>query len=186
MKKQIITIAGAPGAGKSSTAKLVAQELGYRHFSSGDLFRQIAKERGLTIEQINEAAEIDSSVDHDVDEHLRALGKEENIVIDSRLAYHWIPDSYKVYLDLDMQSAVERTFEQIKSEGRESQSADSIETLLAATQSRKEMERNRYQNLYHIDLADLSPFDLVVDTKAHDLKGVVQIITEKYRQFLEN
>lgn len=186
MKKQIITIAGAPGAGKSSTAKLVAEELGYRHFSSGDLFRQIAKERGLTIEQINEAAETDSSVDHDVDEHLRSLGNEEKIVIDSRLAYHWIPDSYKVYLALDMQDAVRRTFEQIKSEGRESQSADSLETLLAATQSRKEMERSRYQSLYNIDLADLTPFDLIVNTAEHDLKGVAQIILDKYHQFLES
>src|SRR2546422_795855 len=32
-KKHIITIAGRPGSGKSTTSKTIAEELGYEHFS---------------------------------------------------------------------------------------------------------------------------------------------------------
>lgn len=184
MKKEIITIAGALGGGKSSTAKLVATELGYRHFSSGDLFRQVAQERGVTIEQINKTAELEVSIDHDVDERLRRLGEEEKLVIDSRLAYHWIPDSFKVYLNLDIQIAAERIFKQIKAEGRQSQHAESVQELIEQTASRKEDERRRYEHLYQLDVTDLTPFDLVLNTAEHDLNAVVQIVLEKYQGFL--
>ncbi len=76
MKKKIITIAGLPGSGKSSTAKGVAVALGYEHFSSGDLFRKIAAERGLTIEEINLVAEKQKEIDHQVDERLVEIGKD--------------------------------------------------------------------------------------------------------------
>lgn len=186
MKKEIVTIAGALGGGKSSTAKLVASELGYRHFSSGDLFRQVAQERGVTIEQINKIAELEASIDHDVDERLRQLGKEQKLVIDSRLAYHWIPDSFKVYLNLDLHTAAERIFKQIQSEGRQSQHGDSIEALITATAMRKEDERERYKNLYQIDVTDLTPFDLVINTAEHDLTAVVHMVCETYQEFLKN
>ncbi|MGZ6005361.1 MAG: nucleoside monophosphate kinase, partial [Candidatus Saccharimonadales bacterium] len=53
MKRQIITIAGRPGSGKSTTAKMVASKLSFEHFSSGDLFRAIAKEWGIDVLQAN-------------------------------------------------------------------------------------------------------------------------------------
>jgi ABC-type multidrug transport system fused ATPase/permease subunit len=56
MKKQTITIAGSPGSGKSSTAKAIAAVLGFQHFSSGDFFRQLAVERGQSIEAMNISA----------------------------------------------------------------------------------------------------------------------------------
>ena len=186
MKKEIITIAGVLGSGKSSTAKRLASMLGYRHFSSGDMFRQIAKKNGLTVEELNQASELLPRSDRAVDDWLRSLGTEEKIVIDSRLAYHWIPDSYKVFLNLDMHVAVERIFKHMKDEGRESQSANSLEGLREATQERRKMEVSRYKNLYQIDLDDLTPFDLVVDTSLHDLDGVVQLILTRYREFLGN
>jgi len=185
-KKHIITIAGALGAGKSSTAKLVAHKLGYQHFSSGDIFRAIAKERGLTVEEINKTAETESAIDHDVDERLRALGMEENLVIDSRLAYQWIPDSFKVFLNLDTRTAAERIFKQIQSEGRESQNAHSIEELISSTEERKEMEHARYKQLYGFDLTDLTSFDLVINTAEHDLNAVVRIVLDAYQGFLAN
>ncbi len=186
MRKEIITIAGALGAGKSSAARLIAQELGYTHFSSGDLFRTVAQQRGLTIEEINATAELETAIDHDVDARLRALGESEKLVIDSRLAYHWIPDSYKVYLNLDIPTAAARIYKQIVSEGRTGQAADSVAELIATTETRKLSEQKRYKNLYGIDITDLQPFDLVIDTAQYDLNGVVALVLEQYRKSREN
>src|SRR3989344_9467418 len=87
--KSIITIAGSQGSGKSSTAKMAAQALGYRHYSSGDLFRKIARERGLSIEAINLTAEQQTEIDYKVDELLQKMGREEDkLVIDLRLSWH--------------------------------------------------------------------------------------------------
>jgi len=102
MKKNIITISGFPGSGKSSTAKGLASALGYEHFSSGDLFRKMAAERGLSVEGINLAAEKSKEIDYAVDDLLQKMGREKNnIVVDSRTAFHWISNSFRVFLDLD-------------------------------------------------------------------------------------
>lgn len=185
MKKQIITIAGLPGSGKSSTAKGVAAALGYEHFSSGDLFRKIAAERGLSIEEINFAAEKQEEIDHQVDERLVQIGKgKERLVIDSRMAFHWIPDSFKVFLDLDLRVGAERTFKHIQEEGRTSQAGSSVEEVYENTVKRRESEQKRYMNLYQVDVTDKAHFDLVVDTGANNLKEVIDIVVAKYREWL--
>ena len=187
MKKHIITLAGFPGSGKSSTAKGVAEELGYEHFSSGDLFRKMAAERSISVEEINRAAETQKEIDLSVDRLLVKMGEEkENLVIDSRTAFHWIPGSFKVFLDLDPQAAAERTFAHIQTEGRASQTASSVEEVLESTMQRVASERKRYHDLYEIDVTDRSQFDLVVDTRTHDLKQVIAIVVAAYNEWLEN
>lgn len=183
MKTSIITIAGSLGSGKSSTAKRVATELGYRHFSSGDLFRQVAKERGVSIEEINQKAELEHEIDLATDERLRSLANEEKLVIDSRLAFHWIPDSFKVFLSLSTETAAERIFNHIKEEGRESQNGDSIQAVFEATLARRESEAKRYANLYNINVGDLSRFDLVVDTETNNLDEVVSIVLSEFKNW---
>ncbi len=183
-QKRIITLAGAVGSGKSSTAKGVAQKLGFRHFSSGDLFRKIAKERGLSIEAINLTAEEQKEIDHQVDELLQKMGREESeFVIDSRLAFHWMPESFKVYLSLDPDTAAERIYNHIVTEGRVSQEAQSVEEVRKNIDIRVTSERKRYMNLYGIDTTDTSPFDLLVDTKKNNLAQVIAIVLDSYKKW---
>lgn len=179
---RIITIAGAPGSGKSSTAKRVAEALGFKHFSSGDLFRQIAAERGLSIEEINKTAELEQEIDHAVDQKLRDCATEDGLVIDSRLAYHWLPNSFKVYLALPLEKAAERIFAHVKDVGRESENAKTLEETLQNVRMRAESEKKRYMNLYGIDPSDLSPFDLVVDTEKNNLDQVVELVLKGYEK----
>src|SRR3989338_5419204 len=114
MKKHLITLTGLPGAGKSSTADVVAEMLGYRRFSSGDFMRAIAKKHDVSLDEINRMAERDTTYDYEVDEMVRETGKKNDIVIDSRLAFHWIPDSFKVFLKVDPHAAAERTYVHIR------------------------------------------------------------------------
>jgi len=185
LKKHIITIAGAPGSGKSSTAKGVARGLGYEHFSSGDLFRKMAAERGLSVEEINFAAEKQRDIDRQVDEGLRQMGKTKNhLVIDSRMAFHWIPGSFKVFLDLDSAVALERTFNQLQTEGRTSQAGTTMNEVRDNTLKRVESEKKRYWNLYAVDITDKTQFDLVVDTADKSIEEVVNVVIEAYQKWL--
>ena len=63
LKKEIITICGGLGSGKSTAAKGVSQALGFKHFSSGDFFRQVGLELGLSVTETNKRAEIDPKID---------------------------------------------------------------------------------------------------------------------------
>jgi predicted cytidylate kinase len=184
MKKHIITLGGMPGSGKSSTGKLLAENLEYTRLSSGDFFREMAHTRGMTVEEINKAAENDPTIDHQTDEWIRAQGEKENIVMDSRTAFHWIPDSFKVFLKLDPHIAALRTYEHIKEVGRVGQSAMSPEEVYKNTLKRIESERKRYETLYGIDYIDELQYDLVVDTGPNDLSTVVAIIKQAYKNWL--
>src|SRR6516164_8243705 len=127
MKKEIITVAGSPGAGKSSTAKAVASALGFRHFSSGDRFRQLAAARGESIEAMNISAEVQRDIDLEVDQLLQRMHRtEQQLVIDSRMAWRWMPQSFKVFLVLDPDTAAERIFAHLQQEGRLREAAQSV------------------------------------------------------------
>jgi cytidylate kinase len=185
MKKNIITIAGVPGSGKSSAAVGIARDLGYEHFSSGDLFRKMAAERHISIEEMNQVAEKQKEIDNGVDELLVNLGKEKNnFVIDSRIAFHWIPDSFKVFLQLDPKIAAQRTFSQIQKEGRVSQAASSVDQMLEDTLKRIESEKKRFHGLYNIDFTDMKNYDLIIDTGVNDLQQVIARVVNAYSAWL--
>ncbi len=185
MKKHIITVSGFPGSGKSSSAREIARRLGYEYFSAGDLFRHMAAERGLSVMELNLAAENQREVDDKVDARIRALGKEkDSFVMDSRTAFHWIPDSFKVFLDLEPQIAADRIFSHITQEGRVSQSALSSDEVLSDTMRRVESERKRYESLYGIDFMKKDNFDLIVDTKENNLEQVIQIVIDNYQDWI--
>lgn len=187
-KKRIITIAGRPGSGKSTASKGVAAELGFQHFSSGDLFRAIGKERGIDVTQTNLAAEKDKDIDRLVDQRLRDIGAtEDQIVIDSRMAWHWMPNSFKIYLDLDLETAARRILQNIEPARIESEHIpDDPAAYAAALQNRLDLEVRRYKALYDVNPYDHANYDLVVDTAANGPEEVLAEILTKYKAWLNS
>ncbi len=185
-KKEIITIAGVPGSGKSSTGDKVAKALGYTRFSSGDFMRNIALERNISLNELSIQAETDDSIDVSIDDQVRKAGEGTKLVIDSRLAFHWIPNSFKVFLDLPLEISQERILSNLKinklrqaSEG----TMDANEIYQKITE-RLESEKKRYKELYNLDHTAKNNFDLVVDTNKNNLQEVVEIILVEYKKWL--
>ena len=110
-----ITITGNLGSGKSSIGKIL-KEKGYEIVSTGNIFRQLAMDKGLSVEefnrQVNEATRNgDRSVDKMIDDTTAKIGRErDNIMFDSRLAWHFVPDSFKVFVITDINEASRRVF----------------------------------------------------------------------------
>lgn len=188
MKKRIITIAGKLGSGKSSTAKKLAAMLGYRHFSSGDLFRQAGLELGLDILKANQASEANSAIDDLVDQKMRDLGNEDGIVIDSRLAFHWIPDSFKVFLELSDDVAAARIHDDLAAnpDRQKSDPVGSLDEVKAKMIERLQSEQKRFKALYGVDHMDHANFDLVINTgdPLNSLDAVVHNIHAAYQAWL--
>ena len=185
-KKHIITIAGKPGSGKSTTSKGVANELGYDHFSSGDLFRSIAKERGIDVYEINLLAETEKEIDYEVDDRLKKMGREEDeLVIDSRMAWHWMPRSFKVYLDLDLREAAARILSNMNEERKAIENIpNSPEEYATELQKRLDSESKRYLTLYDANPYNTEHYDLVVDSGTLGPDEVIDLVIKKYRQWL--
>lgn len=187
-KKEIVTINGGLGSGKSSTANMVANTLGFKRFSSGDFFRQVGIELGLSVNEINKRAETDPKIDEMTDQKLRDLRDAEKIVIDSRTAYHWIPESFKVYLDLPPEIAKERILKNMKEDKlREaSEKASTSNEVFKKMRDRLESEQKRYWDLYKINNTDKSQYDLIIDTDKNNLEQVAEIVVSEYKKWIEN
>ncbi len=157
----IITISGTSGAGKSTVAKFLAEKLNYNHYSTGDILRKLAVERGMTINELMIAAKTDKSIDSDIDNYSRKLGEnEDNFVIDSRLAWHFIPKSVKVFLDADLKVRAERIFRQ----RREEEKFETFEEAMELMEEREKINLGRYRKVYGITYLDKKNYDLAIDT----------------------
>jgi cytidylate kinase len=105
----IISISGAEGSGKSTIAKMLAEKLGWPRYYIGGIRREKAKERGLTLEEYNKLGETDPSTDLEVDEYQKKLGEtQDNFIIEGRTSWHFIPHSFKIFLDVSFEEGARR------------------------------------------------------------------------------
>lgn len=178
----IITLSGMLGSGKSTLAKMLARALGYDYYSTGSAQREIARKRGLTTLELNELAETDPSIDQQIDGVFKTLtARGENLVVDSRLAFFFIPDSFKVKLNVRPETAGQRVFNDARrtNERKYASAAEATEALL----SRRALERRRWQKIYGVDIDDDARFDCVIDTTDRTPEQVCAAIVDKFKLF---
>ncbi len=188
-RSHIITLSGKPGSGKSSTADRVAELLGYSRYSSGDIVRNLIRKQGITLADFNRRAHQNHEMDHAIDEELRSLRDESDIVVDSRLGFYWIPESFKVYLDLDIDVATARIFKDaVTNQGRDSEvyNISSISDVQKQVQSRLNNELRRFRSLYGINPYDPKHFDLIINTSRHSPQTVALTVFDEYKKWLKS
>lgn len=166
-----ISIFGLAGTGTSSVGKKLALDLNFKFYSTGDLFRAEAKKLGLSLNEFEKLTQEDSSYDLALDDRVKTLGQQEdNFVIESRLAWHFIPDSIKIKLDCLYDVRVKRVA---------SRESISFEVADFETKDREEKIMDRYRRYYGIDnCADNKNFDLVIDTTQITIDQVVDLIKD--------
>jgi len=176
----IITISGTPGSGKSTVAKELAKRLRYKHYSGGDLRGKLAIEMGITIDQLNKMGEQDPSTDRKADEYIEKLGKtEDNFVIDSRLGWHFIPNSLKVFLTVDEKVAAKRIFSDKKSHRKDEPEYKSAEDVKKAIEQRMKSDSLRYKKWYNLNYLNTKNYDLAIDTTNKTVNSIVKDILAK-------
>jgi CMP/dCMP kinase len=188
-RKHIITISGKPGSGKSSTADRVAELLGYTRHSSGDMVRRVLAREGMSLEEYNKKASDEHDLDDKVDEELRSLRSAKDVVIDSRLGFYWIPESFKVYLDLDLEVATARIFKDAVNNKKRSAAGEggtSLPDVARQVRERMESEQDRFRSLYGVDPYSTRHFDLVIDTSRHDPQTVAITVFDIYREWIDS
>lgn len=175
----IITISGMPGSGKSSVGRMVAKKLGCVFYSIGDLRGKWALERGMTIDELNKVGETEDWTDKKADEwQVEAAKKEENVVIDGRLSFHFIPKSFKVFLTVDPGVGADR----VSGDMREDERTNDTEQLKNNLAKRIESDILRYRKYYSVDIMDMKNYDLVVDTTKMKPEEVAERILGEARK----
>ncbi len=183
VKKHIITLTGKPGTGKSSTRRGLSERLHYESYSSGDFMRQLASERGVDITTSAIMSEQDRTLDDIVDTRQREYGETKDyFVMDGRMGWYVIPQSFKVYLKTDLEIAARRVYEGERDNERQATEliAETFEEYLEDMKRRLESEERRYVRYYEVDPFDESNYDLVIDTGALSPSQVVDRIIEGF------
>lgn len=185
MINMIITLSGMPGSGKSTVAKILARRLRMKRYYIGELRRKMAKERGMTLEELNRLGEREAWTDKVVDDYQKELGKkEDNFIIEGRTSFLFIPRSVKIFLDVDVKVGAERIFREIKKGASKRNEGDpqSLEEALRNVRERIASDRKRYKKYYDVDFLDKAHYDIVIDTTKLTPEQVVEKIIKKIKE----
>ena len=169
-----ITISGPPGSGKTTACRNLSEALGLKSVVFGQIFRQMAADRGMSLVEFGALAEQDPSIDRLIDSRILEIAREhEDIILESRLSAYMLArngiDAFKVYLSASPEVRMARVGL------REGETAEQAEK---ATREREASEAKRYMMYYGIDITDLSVYDLVLNTDDLDPDQVLDAILE--------
>jgi cytidylate kinase len=175
-QRLLITISGPAGAGKSHCTKALSDAFGLPTHSAGSIFRRLAAERGVTIEELTKLAQKDDAIDREIDRRTEELAKTGGAILEGRLVAFFSPPGTRrlsFFLTAPLDQRIMRIADR---EGVTFQEAK------RRTIARENGEKRRYKKIYGLDLTDLSRYDFVVNTSlwgkdaiAELLKGIVDL-----------
>ena len=181
-----ITITGKLGSGKSTVAKKLVEQYGFEIFSTGAILRAAAAERGMDVLELNKElnAKLDSdrSMDDLIDSttvRVASERKDDKLIFDSRMAWHFVPDSFKVFVTVQPCVAAAR----VMKDPRPGEPAEDVDELCAELVERSRVEQERFRYLYGVDYYDYNNFNLVVDSSHRAPAEVLAIIRAEMDAF---
>ncbi len=163
-----ITISGPPGSGTTTVAKLLAERLGYRLISAGEIFRKLAAERGMTLEEFSRYAEDNPEIDFYIDKLQKEMAeRDDNVVVEGRLSGWMVKNAFKVWIYASPEVRYKRIAQR---EGKD------LARVRTETRRREELEKRRYKKFYSIDLDDVSVYHLAINSEHFRPEEIVDII----------
>lgn len=170
-----ISLAGDLGSGKSTVSKIIIARTGAEYYSTGTVCRRMAAEHGMTIDEFNRYMETHPETDKLIDDGLCALSDDpRSLIIDSRMAFHFVKGTFRVYLTTDPMVSAAR----ILADKRAGESFDTVEETAKRVSARRASENFRYFEKYGVHIMDMQNYDLVLDTTDISPEAVADIILE--------
>lgn len=184
---RIITLSGEPGAGKTTVLNHLKNFYEKKGFTVethlvGQIFRQIADSLGIPVAELNKNSachpEIDKMLDDELKEYSAKINSSpsENTVylIDSRMAWEFVDNSFSVRLTVPTIDAGKRIF--ADSTRSQTDKYSCLEDAIEQTATRKKAEIDKYRRLYGVDLSDPNNYQLVIDTKDSKPSKIAELI----------
>jgi cytidylate kinase len=187
-----ITVSGPPGCGATTLTEGLAEALNCGYVIGGDIFRDLAEERDLSLQQLIAKAEEDDTIDRALDQRLRRIAEQwgaanKAFILESRLA-GWLAGNradLRIWLDAPEEIRVERlsdyevSYEIERPAEREDVSLRHLDDegeIGPLLRVREVSEAGRYESYYGIDVEDQSFYDLSINTARWDAETVLGMV----------
>lgn len=175
-----ITLTGNLGSGKSTLSRILEEEYGYEIFSTGKVIREIAKQHGLSVLEMNNLMGQDHKYDHEIDDTTARISREnpdKSILFDSRLAWNFVEKSFKVFLSVSLDVAAER----VKADATRGSVENyvSLEDAKQKLKKRAETEDARYKEIYGIEYFNYSNYNLILDSTDCEPEILARILKDE-------
>ena len=170
----IVSISGPPGSGKTTLAEAISEKFALELVLTGQIFREMAEERGMELAEFGRYAEEHPEVDIELDNLVIKRIKDgmkdgKDMLLEGRLAGFMLHragiPSFKIYVTASPEVRAGRIQ---KREG------GSVDEIMEPMMEREACERERYMNVYSFDTNDMGIYDMVIDSSNMDVETVVK------------
>ncbi len=180
-----ITITGNLGSGKSTICKILEDKYGFSIYSTGKVQRELAREMNLTTLEMNKLMCSDPKYDTMIDDTTARISREnkgKKIIFDSRLAWNFVEQSFKVFLQVSLDVAANRVINDNRGKEETYKSLDEAKALL---KERAQTEDRRYKDMYNVEYFNYSNYNLVIDSTYSTPEVIAAIIMEEAKNFYD-
>jgi len=180
-----ITITGNLGSGKSTICKLLNEEYHFEVYSTGKVQREIARQMNMSTLELNQLMCSDHKYDTMIDDATAKISREnkdKDIIFDSRLAWHFVESSFKVFLSVSLEVAANRVLQDQRGAEEKYSSIEEAKSLLA---ERAATENRRYKDIYNLEYLEFSNYNLVIDSTYCPPDKIAEIIMKEAKAYEE-
>lgn len=171
-----ITVSGPPGCGATTLCERLADAMGCPYVSGGDIFRELADDRELSLNQLTAQADTSADIDRAIDQRLQQIAEKwgtanKPFILESRLA-GWLAGEradLRIWLDAPEDVRLERITDRVETE--------------AEMRVREVSEAGRYQSYYEIDIDDRELYDLNINTARWSKRGVFELVRTALEEY---
>ncbi|MDD2643701.1 MAG: AAA family ATPase [Methanobacteriaceae archaeon] len=164
----IITIGGLAGTGTTTAAQVLSKKLDIPFLSTGSIFRDMAKEKGMSVLEFSKFAENNTEIDNEIDKRQAEIAKiSDNLIVEGRLSAYFIDADLKIWMYAPFEIRANRICDrEIKS----------FETASQEIKIREESEASRYLDIHNIDINNFDIYDLMLNTNRFNPDSIANII----------
>lgn len=164
----IITIGGSAGTGTTTVCHLLSQKTGMPYISAGDIFREMAAERDMSVLEFSKYAEGNLNVDKEIDQRQAQIAKEnKDIIVEGRLSAYFVEADLRIWFKAPLDVRAERIAQ------REDKNKLTVKNEILI---REKSEAKRYQEIHHLDIGDMDIYDLIISTHKLPPESIAEII----------
>lgn len=180
----IITIAGKPCCGKSTTAEIFSKKYDFERINTGAIFKEKAKELNKNVLELcssDDAIKIDFQVDDEL-KNIYNTRLNDDLIIESRTSWSFMPKAFNVYIDVDEDTIAERLF---NSDRVGKEKANSLKEAKEMAMNRYKVDCDRYKRIYDIDCTNLENYDFVINNSHLTPEETADMIYSAYLNYFK-